>query len=377
MQPFLRYAVRGLTKRPGRSLFIVFMIAVGIMLMAGTSIAMRSIPSMLEAPIEESNMADFSLTLRLAPKDSVIEICESRQSIEEFEVRLLFRSVAYSEHGWPKTTDILMIGVEAPLNLNRIVMVEGRFFNDGEYEMVVEHDYGVNLLGREVYVETPSGNVTFKIVGTCRAVWMPRWAVSSTAYALVPLSVLQGSLKAEGMINNVLVKVRPGAEPLNVMDGLTADLKAFGVTARSLEGKVIPFVETQSYYNYLVNLLLMIGLSLFAVGLALLYGSLSLMVTQEYKAIGTLKALGATSAKIVVAYSIRGLLLGLIGGCLGSLLGVVAANLILSGVASTNLTVEGMIYTTQSIFQIAKENVDSLVFYSGVGASLSTVLVFP
>lgn len=377
MQPFLRYALRGLTKRPCRSLFIIFMISVGIMLMAGTTLAIKNIPVMLETPVEQACMADFSLTMKMAPQDTVEDICKNHISIKEFDVRLVFRTIAYAEKSWPKSTDILLIGVETPVKLNKVVIVAGRFFEEGKNEIVAEHDYGVNLLNREVLVETPYGNVTFKIAGTCRAVWMPRWAVSSTAYALVPLKVLQDTLKIKGYVNNVLVKVREGSDPNGVMESLAVDLTIYGVSSRSLEGKVIPFVETQAYYNFLVNLLSMIGLSLLIVGLALLYGSLTLMVTQEYRDIGTLKALGASSSKIVLTYSLRGLLLGIIGGSIGSLMGVIAANLILSGLASTNLTVQGIVYTTQSIFEIAQNNVDVLSFYALVGVFLSTLLVLP
>ena len=377
MQPFLRYALRGLTKRPGRSLFIIFMMAVGVMLIAGTSIALKSIPSMLEAPVEEANMADFSLTLKMAPREVVENICRGDEAVKEFEVRLIFRSTAYAEKGWPKTTDILLLGVEAPLRLNRIILVDGRLFEGDEEAVVVEHDYGVNLLGRAILVETPKGNVTLKVVGTCRAVWIPRWAVSSTAYALIPLEVLQSVLGVEEAVNNVLVKVEENHKPEDVMTDLSDRLGLYGVVSRSLEGRVTPFVETQSYYNYLVSLLSLIGFSLLAVSLALMYGSLSLMVTQEFRDLGTLKALGATRGGLLLAYSLRSLLLGLVGSSLGSFLGVLAARLILTGLASTSLTFEGITYTAHSIFQIAQENLDALILYSTLGAGLSMFLVLP
>jgi hypothetical protein len=60
------------------------------------------------------------------------------------------------------------------------------FFNaEDEKSLVIEHDYGENTLGNDVLVETPFGNAALKVMGTCKALWMPRWYTSSTIYSLL------------------------------------------------------------------------------------------------------------------------------------------------------------------------------------------------
>ncbi|MEM3013968.1 MAG: FtsX-like permease family protein [Candidatus Bathyarchaeia archaeon] len=377
MQPYLRYSVRGLTKRPIRAFFIIFMIVTGVMLMCGTRIALNSIPAMVEASVEEANMADFSLNFRPLPKTLVDLICNDTEGIEEYELRIVFKTTAYRIKGWPASTEILLIGVEDHLNLNKVVMVNGRFFEGDENSIIIEHDYGENVFEKDILVEMPTGNVTLEVVGTCRAVWMPRWAVSSTAYAMVPLKVLQNFLNINGSVNQVLIKVSAGLEPTAVMNSLSRKFEQYGPVIKSIEGTVMPFVETQSYYNYLVGLLSLIGYSLFAVGLVLLYSSLSFMVTQEYREIGTLKAFGATQKNIVTAYIVRSLLLGSIGSSTGVFLSVLVANGLIGGFTSVSLNFEGTVFATVSLMQMIQENKEILLLYGGLGTLLSLILVFP
>ncbi|MEM2146545.1 MAG: FtsX-like permease family protein, partial [Candidatus Jordarchaeaceae archaeon] len=377
MQPYLRYATRGLTKRPTRSFFIIFMIMTGIMLMSGSKIALSSIPYMVEASVEEANMADFSLNFRPMPKAMVDHICTSTENIEEYELRTVFRTTAYRTSGRPASTEIILIGVKCPLNLNKVVIVNGRFFENNENSIVVEHDYGENVFGKEILVATTSGNVTLKVVGTCKAVWIPRWTVSSVAYAFIPLEEMQHLLNFNTSVNQVLVKVKSDSDPIEVMNSLSRRFEPYGPVLKSVEGKVVPFVETQSYYNYLINLLSLIGYSFLAVSLALLYSSLSFMVTQEYREIGILKALGATYKDIIVTYSLRGLLFGSVGSSLGILMGTLVASSLIERFTLLNLTFDGSFLPRVSLAQMILDNREILLLYESLGILLSLVLVFP
>jgi len=377
MQPYLRYATRSLIKRPLRTFFIIFMMMIGIMLMSGTTIALGSIPSMVEASVEEANMADFSLNFKPMPRGIVDKICNDTEGIKEYEVRVVFRTTAYRTRGWPSSTDIFLIGIEESLNLNRVVAVEGRFFGRDEEAVIVEHDYGEYVFGNEIFVETPSGNVTLRVVGTCKGAWMPRWAVSSIAYTLIPLGVLQRLLNIEGSVNQILVKAKVGSDALEVMNSLSRKIEPYGSVLRSIEGRVAPFVDTQSYYKYLISLFSLIGYSLFALSLVLMYSSFSLMVTQEYREIGTLKALGTTQKNIVVTYALRSLLLGSIGSSIGTLMGILTASSLIRGFAYTSLTFEGIFYAPLALAQMLQENKEIMLLYGSLGLLLSLILVFP
>ncbi len=366
-----------MTKRPGRSLFTLLMMTVGIMLLTGSTIALEEIPSIVEASIEDANMADFSINFKPTLTSMVEDICADVEGVKTFEERLTVRSTAYTIHGWPESTDILLIGVDFPLKLNRVIIVNGRMPGDDEEAILVEADYGESVLGKSVLVTMLGENLTLKVVGSCRAVWMPRWYVSSIAYALIPIRTLQRLMKVGNVTNTILVRVVEGYDVDGVMDNLAERLKPYGVTSKTVEGYVIPMVEAEAYYNYLVKLISLIGTSIFAVSMALLYSSLSLMVTQEHREIGTLKAMGAAGRGITLTYILRGVILGFIGGLSGSLLGVLAASFLISGFASLSLTFEGVIYITRSLLEIIIENNRLIAFYMILEVILSMVMVIP
>ena len=351
------------------------------MLMTGTMIALQSIPSMVEATVEEANMADYSITLpRSIPKSlinqAVLSLSTELDDIQEYELRFIFRSTI-SVTGRSENTEMLLVGVEKRANLNTVTLVEGRYFEENEEAIIVEQDFGENLLGKNIRLQTPSGNFTLKIVGTCRAVWMPRSFVSSTVYALIPLEVLQRILKATDQVNQILVKVKNGFDPLESMNHLSDLFSPYMTVLKSIEGRVVPFAETQTYYNYLVRLFSLIGFSLLAAGLMLMYSSLRLMVTHETREIGTLKALGVTQRRILETYELRSLFLGLIGSSIGSLLGVIIAGYLLSGFAFVSVTIEGMIYVPLTIIELIQANGNLLILCGSLGVSLSLLLVLP
>ncbi|MDW8048152.1 MAG: FtsX-like permease family protein [Nitrososphaerota archaeon] len=366
-----------MTKRPWRSFFTIFMLMVALMLMTGTSIASNNIPALVESSLEEARMADFTVDTIPLSTSILHSIIGRKDYVDEYEMRLVMRTTAFNVKGWPESTDILLIGVNSPLKLNRVSVVSGRLFEEDEEALVVEHDLGENVLGRNLLVKTLAGNVTLKVVGTCRAVWMPRWYASSIAYALVHIKVLQRIMSLDGCANQVLVKIKGGYSTVDCMNDIRIGLQAYGAVSTSIQGQVIPFIETRTYYNYLVSLFSLIGVSLLAVSLALMYCSLNLMVTQEYRDLGTLRALGANRRDIVTAYMLRGLLLGALGSISGVFLGVIAARTLLSGFASVSQIFEGASYFVGFLPEIIGQNAEMLVAYIVLGTSLSLLLVMP
>ncbi|MCS7113055.1 MAG: FtsX-like permease family protein [Candidatus Bathyarchaeota archaeon] len=344
--------------------------------MCGTTIALRSIPLMIEATIEEANMADFSLSTGILSRDIVEQILSKKDYIEQYELRLTYKTIAYNPRGWPREVDMLLIGADLPLKMNNVTIVRGRM-PEG-YEIIVEHDYGENVLERQISIETIRGNVTVKVVGTCRAIWMPRWYGSSVAYAIIPIQVLREMLNGDNIVNQILVKIKREYNVFEAMKELNDEIKSYRVpVSKSIEGNVIPFIETKSYYSYLVSLLSLIGLSIFAISLALIYTSTNLMVTREFKDIGILRAIGASNRSILFTYSLRGLIIGVIGGFLGSFLGIIAARALLSGFANVSLIMEGVYFVISSLPDILNQNISLIMFYTITGILCSIISTIP
>ena len=378
MQPYLRYSLRGLVKRPLGSFLTIIMLSIALALMCGTAIALKNIPLLVEASIEEANMADFSISTGILSKDLAEQILGGKDYIEQYEFRLTYKTIAYNPKGWPREVDILLIGVYLPLKMNNITIVKGRIPEIYEEAIVVEHDYGENVLDKHILIETSKGNVTVKVVGTCRAVWMPRWYGSSIVYAIIPIQILQNILDANNTVNQILVKIRRNCDVFEAMKKIGDEFTSYRIPVfKSIEGNVIPFIETRSYYSYLVSLLSLIGFSIFIISLALIYTSMNLMVTREFKDIGILRAIGASNKSILLTYALRGLIIGAFGGFLGSFLSIVVARALLSGFANVSLIMEGMYFVLSSLPEILNQNIYLIIFYTLTGILCSIISAIP
>ena len=378
MHLYLRYSIRGLAKNPIKSLLTILMLIIAVMLMCGATIALKNIPPLIEATLEETNMADCSFTTGLLPTKIAEQILSKKSYVKEYELRLTYRTTAYNVRGFPREAEIILIGANLPLKVNNIIVVKGRLPLEDEEAIVAEHDYGENLLDKQISIETRSGNLTVTVVGTCRAIWMPRWYGSSVVYAIMPISVLWRILNVWGMVNQILVKVEAECDVFEAMKELDKEIKAYGVPVfGSIEGNVIPFIETKPYYSYLVSLLSLIGLSFFVISLALIYTSISLMVTREFRDIGILRALGSSTKSILLAYGLRGLILGAIGSVIGALLGVVAATAILNGFANISLVVEGIYFVMKNLPEIMSQNRWIIILYAASGITCSIISAIP
>lgn len=377
---FIRFALRGLTKRAWRTSFPILTVMVGVMLLTGTRLALDSMPQITKVLHEEAYMADFSIHIKGAPAKVVEELLGSVRNVKDVDLRLFFRSIIHTPGQWPKEADILVFGVRAPEPplLNRIVITGGRYFeHEAEQGLIMEDDYGHWRLGSVVYLETPFRNASLGVVGACKAIWMPRWYISSTVYALIPLKTLQSLLKLDGVINLVLVKVEDPSRVKETMGEVAEALKPYGVLSQALEGKLIPIAETESYYSYLVMLISLIGFSLLIVGLAIVYTVISLSTSQELREIGMLKTLGATRRCILLTYVFKGSIIGFIGSGLGIALSLILAAFLFSGFIFASLTLEGVISTLEALEKALSRSYMALLNHLALGTSLSALAAIP
>ncbi|RJS89322.1 FtsX-like permease family protein [Candidatus Bathyarchaeota archaeon] len=95
---------------------------------------------------------------------------------------------------------------------------------------------------------------------------------------------------------------------------------AFYVTIRSMN-VILPNVGQQPPQAYQ---LMMAIIALLVCGVGII-NSMLMSVTERYKEIGTIKCLGATDTSVLEIFLIEALLLGLLGGVIGSFAGWIAA----------------------------------------------------
>jgi putative ABC transport system permease protein len=133
-----------------------------------------------------------------------------------------------------------------------------------------------------------------------------------------PLPLIQRLTGRVGMIDSVLVVTAPGADLAQVRAGVTDAVDGQAVVAEP------SFRSAQSggAVAILRSLMLSAAAGALVVAAFLIYNAMSMAITQRRPAISMLRAIGAKKRQIVRDLLVETGLLGLVGGILGSALGV-------------------------------------------------------
>jgi putative ABC transport system permease protein len=163
----------------------------------------------------------------------------------------------------------------------------------------------------------PVGNGTVTVAAVIGGADADR--VNGGDFIVGPLPLIQRLTDRAGMIDSVLVITAPGADIAPVRNGLTDVVGGRAVVAEPT------FRYAQSGGAVAIMRTLMLGTALTALVVAgfLIFNAMSMAITQRRPVIATLRAIGAKKRQIVRDLLLEAGLVGLVGGILGSALGVV------------------------------------------------------
>jgi lipoprotein-releasing system permease protein len=137
-------------------------------------------------------------------------------------------------------------------------------------------------------------------------------------YVFVSLPYLQKLRTMEDRVTNIQIRLRDGADRKQVVLRLQ---QLFGGTLQVLtwEDKQGPLLAAISVEKGILNVLLFLIIAVAGFGILAIF---SMIVVEKTRDIGVLKALGASNGGVLKIFLGYGLLLGLVGAALGTLLGV-------------------------------------------------------
>ncbi len=143
--------------------------------------------------------------------------------------------------------------------------------------------------------------------------------VNGANFIVGPLPLIQRLTDRAGMIDSVLVIVSPGSDLAEVRAGVTDAVAGRAVVAEPA------FRSAQAGGPVAIMRTLMLSAASSALVVAgfLIFNAMSMAITQRRPVISMLRAIGARQRQIVGDLLVEAGLVGLVGGILGSLLGVV------------------------------------------------------
>jgi putative ABC transport system permease protein len=142
--------------------------------------------------------------------------------------------------------------------------------------------------------------------------------INGADFIVGPLPLIQRLVDRVGMIDSVLVVAAPGADPARIREGITDAVAGRAVVAEP------SFRSAQSGGPVAIMRTLMLSAASSALVVAgfLIFNAMSMAITQRRPVISMLRAIGARQRQIVGDLLVEAALVGLVGGVLGSALGV-------------------------------------------------------
>jgi lipoprotein-releasing system permease protein len=143
-------------------------------------------------------------------------------------------------------------------------------------------------------------------------------------YVFVPLDYLQHLRTMENRVTSIQIKLKDyDADAEQVQKTLAEMFATEPVQVSTWEGKQGALLAAINIEKGILNVLLFLIIAVAGFGILAIF---SMIVTEKTRDIGILKALGASSGGVMKIFLGYGLLLGLVGASLGSLLGVWLTN---------------------------------------------------
>ena len=138
-------------------------------------------------------------------------------------------------------------------------------------------------------------------------------------YVLAPLALAQNITGRKGQLDSILITTKPGADLGAVRAGVTAAVKDRAIVATP-SMRAVRAGDGVKLMNYMA--LMGAGVAL-VVGAFLVYTTMTMAITQRRPVISMLRAIGGRRTTIVRDLLAEAVILGLIGGAIGSGIGIV------------------------------------------------------
>jgi lipoprotein-releasing system permease protein len=135
----------------------------------------------------------------------------------------------------------------------------------------------------------------------------------------IPLEHLQTLRGMDNRASNILIKLKDYGEAKNVVVALAKLFEHERLGINTWEDKQGPLLKAIEIEKSILNILLFMIIAVAGFGILAIF---SMIVSEKTRDIGVLKALGASSGGIMKIFLTYGLLLGVVGAGLGTILGL-------------------------------------------------------
>lgn len=327
----------------GQFLAVVAVVMVGISVYIAMSTAYYNLNHSKELFYRENNFADYYFQVIKAPSQVVKQI-ESVPGVTQVTGRI-YRDVSLIKENDQRAT-VRLISYHLPMEreVNRLQLLSGRLFNKypqaGGVEVLSDPQFfrGNALAFNDTLTIVAEGRrVPLTVVGTAISPELiyPMKDASTLVpdpktfgIIMLPQNQAQQILNLSGQINQVVIKLSPGADENEVKERVETILKPYGNLASYPRKQQLSNAILQHELDSLQASSLFLPAIFLGIAAAIQLVMLSRMIKTQRLQIGVMKALGYNSRQIIVHYTGYALTVAFAGALLGSLLGLLLASVI-------------------------------------------------
>jgi putative ABC transport system permease protein len=313
-----RKSIADVTHRRLRTLLVVLGIAIGVLGLTAINIANDALNGSLTFSQNRSSSPDLSFSVQavdsaLTPALAAVPNVRAVQIDTQYITRWHVSSV-------PIRMGIIAYTDFQHVKINTFELSSGRLPGPGEIVMESSdrtlHNFAV---GDTVTIETAQGLKQLRVVGLVRTLGLPSAGFLSFATAYMSADAL-GQLTGISSANDIEVQVQNTGQVNATARELANVLRNQHVTilSASTPGNNIDQVASDAVFT-ITRVLAIIALLLTSF---LIINTVSTLIAEQTKIIGTMKAIGGTRQKVIRSYLLSVALYGIVGTAFGLGLGI-------------------------------------------------------
>ncbi|HEX6270374.1 MAG TPA: FtsX-like permease family protein [Anaerolineales bacterium] len=308
MKPRWRKVFHDLMDNKGRTLLVVFSIAVGVFSIGVIAGAYQIISNDMSASYSANKPANIEL--RMADfDDDVLASIHNQRSVADAEGRRVF-NVRVRVPGTEKWTTLDMIAFEdfEKNAINLLTLIEGRSIPD-KREVLLEHDALQHIdvsLNRLLEFQLPDGSTkTMPVVGIVQDTAAGAGDFLASPYGYITMDTLQ-YLGQPQLFNRALVIVAESGDDIFHIRAAGAELKDkleksgnIVIRSRFSQTHEHPLADT---VNAILGILMALGILIVFLSSSLIANTLSALLSQHLRHIGVIKLVGGQRRQVFRMY---------------------------------------------------------------------------
>jgi len=325
----------------GQFLAIAVVIMVGVTVYVSMTATCNNMTKSADWFYREYNFADYYFQVVKAPQ-SILRQIEAVPGVIKANGRIQKDVTVIRENGGRATARLTSFPLPVENDVNRPYLLTGSLFAEGAREsraqVLLDPKYArANNLtkGGTVTVIAEGREVQLDVIGTATS---PEfiYAVKDAASVMpdpkgfgifmITNSLAEDILDLTGQVNQVIIKLAPGADEKKVSESIKNILQPYGILASYPRKDQFSAAILNGELEQLRNAAVYFSTVFLGIAALIELVMLGRMVKIQRLQIGTMKAIGYSSFQIMLHYAEYALAIGLLGSLLGILPGILFAS---------------------------------------------------